>query len=190
MLIHLHNQISEVASIYGVLAEGGKELVVQYKDDPTPDQQAEVEKILASWPLEEARLEQEEQIDQEVKAIEEKGYDTGKGYTIDLSSRGAADLTGAIVLAKEAVGNGYEGPHFILASDGITHSATYEELIQVGVEYGVARNALYVAASQKSLAIQGAKTVEEVRSVNTEDLPWPEELEHLARNSVSKAFGG
>jgi hypothetical protein len=167
MLMHLHNQLSEVASIYGVLAEGGKELVVQYKDDPTPDQQAEVEKILASWPLEEARLEHEEEIDQEVKEIEAKGYDTGKGYTIDLSARGAADLTGAIVLAKEAVDNGYEGPHFILASDGITHSATYEELIQVGVDYGVARNALYVAASQKTMMIREAETVSEVRLIDT-----------------------
>lgn len=168
MLGKLHEQIEEIVPIFGILAEHGRDLVVQYREEPTPEQQSEVDKLVEGWPLQEAQIEQEEKIDQEVKAIEEKGYDTGKGYTIDLSARGAADLTGAIVLAKEAVDNGYEGPHFILASDGITHSATYEELIQVGVEYGVARNALYVAASQKVLSVRDAKTVDEVRSVEIE----------------------
>ena len=167
MLDYLHEQISAVVSIFGVLSEEGKDLVVQYKEDPTPEQKAEVDQLVDDWPLQEAQLEQEENVNQEVKSIEEKGYNTGKGYTIDLSARGASDLTGAIVLANESVKNGYEGPHFVLDSNGITHAATYEELIEVGVEYGAARSALYVAASQKTMMIREAKTIKEVRSIDT-----------------------
>ena len=55
--------------------------------------------------------------------------------------QGVRLINGIIVLANESVKNGYEGPHFVLDSNGITHAATYEELIEV-VEYGAARSAL------------------------------------------------
>ena len=70
-----------------------------------------------------------------------------------------------MVLAKEAVDFGYEGDHYVLDSDGLTQEVSYEELIQMGLQYGTARNALYILASQKTRAVRSAKTVNEVRAV-------------------------
>ena len=98
-----------------------------------------VDEIIEGWPLRDAQLEQEEKIRESVKVIEHEGYDTGKGYKIDLSYKGAADLTGAVVLAKEAVETGYDGEHYVLDSNGLTQSVSYEELIQLGIDYGLAR---------------------------------------------------
>lgn len=165
MLNHLHKQIEQVLPIYGLYQEAEGDISVQYKEEPTPEQLVEVEKLISDWPLEEAKLQQEEQIDNAVKEVEVAGYDTGKGYKIDLSSKGAADLTGAVVLAKEAIFGGYEGDHYILDSEGLTQSVTYEELIEVSLEYGAARNALYILASQQTRTVRSAKTVKEVRSV-------------------------
>lgn len=156
-------ELSSVAPVVGV----DEKYSVSYSQEPNSEQQAAVDEIVQDWPLREAQLEQEEQINGSVKAIEQEGYDTGKGYKIDLSAKGAADLTGAVVLAKEAVAGGYEGDHYILDSDGLTQEVSYEELIQIGLEYGTARNALYVLASQKTRAVRSAKTVNEVRSLDT-----------------------
>ena len=156
--------LQEVAPVGGV-GESGK---VVYDSEPTPEQQAAVDEIIEGWPLREAQLEQEEQINESVKEIEKEGFDTGKGYKIDLSYKGAADLTGAVVLAKEATDFGYEGDHYVLDSNGMTQAVSYEELIQLGLEYGTARNALYVLASQKTRAVREAKTVNEVQSVEVD----------------------
>lgn len=155
-------ELQEVAPVGGVGDDGE----VVYESDPTPEQQTAVNEIIEDWPLREAQLEQEEHINESVKAIEKEGYDTGKGYKIDLSAKGAADLTGAVVLAKEAVEFGYEGEHYILDSDGLTQEVSYEELIQIGMEYGTARNALYVLASQKTRAVRSAKTIDQARAVS------------------------
>ena len=163
-LSELLTELSSVAPVVGV----DEDYSVSYSQDPTPEQQAAVDAIVQDWPLREAQLEQEAKINESVKAIEKEGYDTGKGYKIDLSSKGAADLTGAVVLAKEAVSGGYEGDHYILDSDGLTQEVSYEELIQMGLEYGTARNALYVLASQKTRAVRGAKSVNEVRAVEVD----------------------
>lgn len=157
----LFADLKEVAPVGGVDDEGN----VIFTSEPTPEQQAAVDEIIEGWPLKEAQLEQEERINESVKAVEKEGYDTGKGYKIDLSYRGAADLTGAVVLAKEAIDFGYEGDHYILDSEGLTQEVSYEELIQIGMEYGTARNALYVLASQKTRAVRSAKSVSEVRAV-------------------------
>lgn len=160
-ITELLTEIQKVGPVEGV-DQNGK---VIFSSEPTPEQQTAVDEIIQDWPLREAQLEQEEQINESVKAIEKEGYDTGKGYKIDLSSKGAADLTGAVVLAKEAVDFGYEGDHYVLDSDGLTQEVSYEELIQMGLQYGTARNALYILASQKTRAVRSAKTVNEVRAV-------------------------
>ena len=172
----LYDALSEVAPVLGVLDKRphGGEIVVSYSEEPTAEQKQAVDEIVEDWPLKETQLDEKGKLDDTVRAIESRGYDTGRGFIIDLSSKGSSDLTGSVVLAKEAQTNGYEGDHYILDIEGITHAVTFEELIQIGIEYGAARNALYIAASQKSLVIRGAKTVEEVRSVNTEDLSWQE----------------
>jgi len=168
-LTELHNQVSKVTPIHGILGQQENGIPeVWYDGEPTPEQKAEVDELLLGWPLAEAQLDQQSQLDDSVKEVEARGYTTDKGFIIDLSAKGSADVTGAVVLAKEAIENGYEGDHYILDIDNITHSVTYEELIQIGIEYGAARNALYIAASQKSLMIRGAKTIQEVRLMSTE----------------------
>lgn len=165
----LYDALSEVSPVLSVLDRRyyGKEITVDYSEEPTPEQRKAAEEIVDNWPLTEAQLDQKAELNENVQAIEARGYTTSKGFVIDLSSAGASDLTGAVVLAKEAVENGYDGDHYILDVDGITHAVTYEELIQIGIEYGAARNALYIAASQKTKLIQSAKTVDEVTSVDT-----------------------
>jgi hypothetical protein len=173
-LTELHNQVSKVTPIHGILGQQENGIPeVWYDGEPTPEQKAEVDELLRGWPLAEAQLDQKAELNENVQAIEARGYTTSKGFVIDLSSAGASDLTGAVVLAKEAVENGYEGDHYILDIEGITHAVTYEELIQIGIEYGAARNALYIAASQTTKLIEAAKT--------------PEELEHLALTAVKEA---
>lgn len=169
-ITELLTELQKVGPVDGVDQNGN----VIFSSEPTPEQQAAVDETIQDWPLREAQLDEQGKLDDTVSAAESRGYDTGRGFIIDLSAKGSADLTGSVVLAKEAQTNGYEGDHYILDIEGITHAVTFEELIQIGIEYGTARNALYIAASQKRIVIRGAKTVEEVRSVNAEDLSWQE----------------
>lgn len=168
-ITELYNELSEVAPVSSVLdkRQHGGEIVVSYSEEPTAEQKNAVDEIVEDWPLKETQFDQQNKLDDTVRSVEARGYKTDKGFIIDLSSKGSADLTGSVVLAKEATENGYEGDHYVLDVDGITHAVTYEELIQIGIEYGAARNALYIAASQKSMIIRGAKTIDEVRSVST-----------------------
>ena len=168
MLGHLHEDVSKVVLIDGVSQDADGAITVQYADEPTPEQLIQVTTLIEDWPVELARLEEEAKVDKSVQAIEEQGYDTKRGYRIGLDSKSASDLTGAVVLAKEAILQGYEGNHFILDSEGVTQSVTYEELIETSLEYGAARNALYIVASEKTLMIRAAKTIDEVKSIDTE----------------------
>ena len=168
MLDKLHQEVSEVVAIHGVSEDIDGKITIQYIEAPTQDQLVQVNAIVENWPLELSQLEEKATVDSVVQTIEVNGYDTKKGYKIGLDSKSASDLTGAVVLAKEAVLNGYTGSHFILDTEGETQAVTYEELIEISLEYGAARNALYVAASEKTRMIQSATTVDEVMSIDTE----------------------
>lgn len=168
MLEHLHEDIAKVVLIDGVSQDADGDITVQYIDEPTPEQLIQVNALIKDWPVELARLEEEAKVNGVVQEIEKQGYDTNRGYRIGLDSKSSSDLTGAVVLAKEAILQGYEGSHFILDSEGVTQSVTYEELIEISLEYGAARNALYIVASEKTVMIRAAKTISEVNSIDTE----------------------
>ena len=167
MLEYLHEDISKAVPIDGVSQDADGVITVQYVDEPTPEQLIQVNALIEDWPVELARLEEEAKVDKSVQAIEQQGYDTRRGYRIGLDSKSSSDLTGAVVLAKEAILQGYEGNHFILDSEGVTQSVTYEELIEISLEYGAARNALYIVASEKTVMIRAAKTLSEVKAIDT-----------------------
>lgn len=165
MLIPLHEELAKIAPISVVSENKDGDIEVSYLNEPTAEERSTVDLIIKGWPLEKSKLEAGEEIDEAVKQVEETGFDTGKGYRIDLSTKGSSDLTGSVVLAKETVSRDYDGLHFILDSQGITQSVSYEELIEISIEYGKARNALYILASQKALMIRKAGTIEEVRKI-------------------------
>ena len=165
LLIPLHEELAKIAPISVVSENIDGEINVSYLSEPTAEERSAVDQVVYQWPLEKSKLEADEEIDEAVRQVEEAGFDTGKGYRIDLSTKGSSDLTGSVVLAKETVSRDYDGMHFILDNQGITQSVSYEELIEISIEYGKARNALYILASQKTLRIRQAGTVEEVRKI-------------------------
>ena len=65
----LHKSIANIVPIHGVAGNGDGSYRVDYIDDPTQEQLDQVNSIIESWPLEKAKLEKLEEVDEEWETI-------------------------------------------------------------------------------------------------------------------------
>ncbi len=161
----LHESIANMLPIHGVADNGDGTYRVDYINDPTQEQLDQVNAIIESWPLEKAKLEKLEEVDEEWKTILEAGWETPYGWSLGIDIADVALLNGNFVLAKEAAGMGITDPVFVVDKSGESHAFNLADLTGLMLQYGQARAVLSSQDSAKRTAINNANTIEELNTL-------------------------
>ena len=161
----LHKSIANIVPIHGVAGNGDGTYRVDYIDDPTQEQLDQVNSIIGSWPLEKAKLEKLEEVDEEWKTILEAGWETSYGWSLGIDISDVALLNGNFVLAKEAASLGITDPVFVVDTTGQSHAFNLADLTSLMLQYGQARALLSSQDAAKRTAIKNATTIEELAEI-------------------------
>ena len=161
----LHESIANMLPIHGVADNGDGTYRVDYINDPTQEQLDQVNAIIESWPLEKAKLEKLEEVDEEWKTILEAGWETPYGWSLGIDIADVALLNGNFVLAKEAAGMGITDPVFMVDTTGEAHAFNLTDLTALMLQYGQARALLSSQDAAKRTAINNANTIEELNTL-------------------------
>ena len=164
-LTTLHQSIANIVPIHGVADNGDGTYRVDYIDPPTPEQLDQVNSVIESWPLEKAKLEKLEEVDEEWKTILEAGWETPYGWSLGIDIADVALLNGNFVLAKEAAGMGITDPVFVVDTTGQSHAFNLADLTSLMLQYGQARAVLSSQDATKRTAIKNATTIEELAEI-------------------------
>ena len=156
----LHKSIANIVPIHGVAGNGDGTYRIDYIDDPTQEQLDQVNSIIGSWPLEKAKLEKLEEVDEEWKTILEAGWETSYGWSLGIDISDVALLNGNFVLAKEAASLGITDPVFVVDTTGQSHAFNLADLTSLMLQYGQARALLSSQDATKRTAIKNATTIE------------------------------
>lgn len=161
-LTTLHESIANIVPIHGVADNGDGTYRIDYIEPPTPEQLDQVNSVIESWPLEKAKLEKLEEVDEEWKTILEAGWQTPYGWSLGIDISDVALLNGNFVLAKEAAGMGITDPVFVVDTTGESHAFNLTDLTALMLQYGQARAVLSSQDAAKRTAINNANTIEEL----------------------------
>ena len=156
----LHESIANILPIHGVADNGDGSYRVDYIDNPTQEQLDQVNSIIGSWPLEKAKLEKLEEVDEEWKTILEAGWETSYGWSLGIDVSDVALLNGNFVLAKEAASLGITDPVFVVDTTGQSHAFNLADLTSLMLQYGQARALLSSQDATKRTAIKNTTTIE------------------------------
>jgi hypothetical protein len=161
----LHESIASIVPIHGVVDNGDATYRVDYINDPTQEQLDQVNAIIEFWPVEKAKLEKLEEVDEEWKTILEAGWETPYGWSLGIDIADVALLNGNFVLAKEAAGMGITDPVFMVDTTGEAHAFNLTDLTALMLQYGQARALLSSQDAAKRTAINNANTIEELNTL-------------------------
>tara|TARA_Y100000389_G_scaffold103441_2_gene100333 strand:+ start:16091 stop:16597 length:507 start_codon:yes stop_codon:yes gene_type:complete len=164
-LTTLHESIANIVPIHGVSNNGDGTYRVDYIDDPTQEQSDQVNSIIESWPLEKAKLEKLEEVDEEWKTTLEAGWQTPYGWSLGVDIADVALLNGNFVLAKEAASLGMTNPVFVVDRTGESHEFNLTDLTMLMLQYGQARAVLSSQDAAKRTVINNANTIEELENL-------------------------
>ena len=164
-LTTLHESIDNIVPIHGVADNGDDTYRVDYIDPPTPEQLDQVNSIIESWPLEKAKLEKLEEVDEEWETILETGWETSYGWSLGIDISDVALLNGNFVLAKEAAGMGITDPVFVVSTTGESHAFNLTDLTMLMLQYGQARATLSSQDAAKRTAIKNCTTIEQLNNL-------------------------
>ena len=156
----LHESIANILPIHGVADNGDGSYRVDYIDNPTQEQLDQVNSIIGSWPLEKAKLEKLEEVDEEWKTILEAGWETSYGWSLGIDVSDVALLNGNFVLAKEAASLGITDPVFVVDTTGQSHAFNLADLTSLMLQYGQAIALLSSQDETKRTAIKNTTTIE------------------------------
>ena len=124
----LHKKIAKIIDINGVADNGDGTYGVSYVDSPTQEQLDQVNDIIESWPLEKAKIEKLQEVDEEWKTVLEAGWTTPYGWRLGIDISDIALLNGNFVLAKEAASLGMSSPVFVVDATGESHAFNLTDL--------------------------------------------------------------
>lgn len=164
-LTTLHESIANIVPIHGVADNGDDTYRVDYIDPPTLEQLDQVNSIIESWPLEKAKLEKLEEVDEEWQSILEAGWETPYGWRLGVDISDIALLNGNFVLAKEAASLGMSSPVFVVDATGESHAFNLTDLTMLMLQYGQARAALSSQDAAKRTAIKNCTTIEQLNNL-------------------------
>lgn len=164
-IAHLHKLIEKILPITGVSFDGQSDYTIDYIDQPTSEQLAQVNEIIASWPLEKAKLEKLDDVDKEWQVTLNDGWTTPYGWKMGITTQDVALLNGNFTLAKEAATLGITDPVFVIDTDGESHEFNLQDLTMLMLQYGQARATLSSQDAAKRKAIKNSTTIEELNSL-------------------------
>mgnify|MGYP003152615471 CR=1 FL=1 len=161
----LHESIANILPIHGIAENDDGTYRIDYVEPPTPEQLDQVNSLIESWPLEKAKLEKLEEVDEEWKTILEAGWETAYGWSLGIDVSDVALLNGNFVLAKEAASMGIVDPVFVVDTTGQSHSLDLADLTGLMLQYGQARAVFSSQDAAKRTTIKNANTIEELNNL-------------------------
>lgn len=164
-LTDLHKKIYSILPINGVFENIDNTYTVDYLHSPTEEQLSQINSIIQSWPLEKAKLEKLELLDDEWKTTLSNGWTTPYGWKLGLDIQDVALLNGNFTLAKEAANLGVTDPVFVIDTDGEAHEFNLQDLTLLMLQYGQARALLSSQDAAKRKAIKNATTIEDLNNL-------------------------
>jgi hypothetical protein len=162
MLDILTAQINAVVPISGLSADGDDIFDILYITPPTEEQQAQVDALIAGWPLARAKLFKLQQIDAAWAQTVKAGWESPDGWKLGIDISDVTLLTGAFMLAKEAANMGIDAPVTITDMKGNAHSLNLAEITVLMLAYGQARAAISAADAARRRATNNATAIEEL----------------------------
>ena len=165
MLDVLHNLINSITPIVGIGDNEDGTYVVDYIEIPTENQLSQINSVIESWPLEKAKLEKLETVDNEWQNTLNNGWTTPYGWKLGITTQDVALLNGNFTLAKEASNLGITDHIFVIDTDGESHEFNLQDLTMLMLQYGQARAALSSQDAAKRKAINNATTLEELNNL-------------------------
>jgi S-adenosylmethionine synthetase len=167
MLNILLNKISNIIPVLTVI-EADSIITVKYLKDNNPSSQQlqQIENIIASWPLDKAKIEKLKQLDQLWTQTVKSGWTTQAGYKLGIDIQDITLLTGAFILAKEANNIGLTDPSYIVDTEGNSHGLSLLEFTQLMLQYGQARATLSNSYAVLKQSINESTTLEELNAIN------------------------
>lgn len=167
MLSILHKKINNIVEIIGLDELPNNGFNIQYKNpsELTSDQIVQIGIILQSWPLDQAKLNKIELLDNKWKNQVEAGFDTIYGWKLGLTNNDVTLLTGAFLLAKEASNMGLSSEAVIMDTEGVSHNIQVEDLTMLMLQYGQYRSSLSSSYSSTKQLIENCTSIQQVENI-------------------------
>lgn len=165
MLHILHQEINNIVNIHGIAENTDGSYRIDYIDNPSLEQSAQIEKIIDNWPLQKAKILKLEELDSFWKSRIAEGWISPYGWKLGLDTSDIALLNGVFTLTKEATSLGLSSIASIVDTDGLSHEISLNDLTILMVQYGQARAALSSEYSQKSNRIKSALSIDELNEI-------------------------
>lgn len=167
-IAELHNKINGIIPIHGIGFNSDNTYRIDYKDENslTTNQIQQINTIIDNWPLECAKMDKLDILDQEWQVILNHGWTTPYGWKMGITTQDVALLNGNFTLAKEAATLGITDPIFIIDTDGESHEFNLQDLTMLMLQYGQARAMLSSQDAAKRKAIKNTTTVEELNNID------------------------
>jgi hypothetical protein len=167
MLNILHNKINNIVPILSVEKISDTNFIVQYTEpnSVTNEQLILVNNIINSWPLDEAKLNKLQLLDNKWNNQLGEGFLTPYGWRLGLQNSDVTLLTGAFLLAKEAANMNLSQDATIVDLSGISHTLSIYNFTVLMLEYGQYRSELSSNYAATKKAIEEAQSFEELNNI-------------------------
>lgn len=165
MLTELHKKINNIVPIHGLSTSENGNIVVNYINIPTLEQEELVNIALNNFPLDVAKSNRLLEIDEDWKTTVKNGWETPSGWRLGIDTQDITLLTGLFMLAKEASSLGINDPVTIIDIDGQSHNLNLLELTNLMLQYGAARATLSTQYANRRNLVNQATTIEELENI-------------------------
>ena len=166
MLNILFDKIKNVIPIKTII-DNGSTIDIEYStNQPSEEQLHQINDIIASWPLDKAKLEKLQQLDKFWNQTVKTGWTTQAGYKLGIDIQDITLLTGAFTLAKEANNIGLTDLSYIVDTEGNSHGLSLPEFTQLMLQYGQARATLSNSYAALKQSINESTSIEELNAIN------------------------
>lgn len=165
MLGELHKRVNQIVPINGLSVMDNGSITVSYVDIPSPEQEVAVSAVLATAPLENAKLCKLAEIEKEWKDTMKAGWTTPYGWTVGMDTQDITLLTGLFMLAKEAASLGITDPVNVIDTAGQPHSLTLAELTGLMLQYGNHRAGLSNTYAERRNLVNIATSIEDLEEI-------------------------
>jgi hypothetical protein len=165
MLSYLDKKINEIIPINGLILLDDGSITINFIEEPTSEQQNQINNLINSWPLDSAKISKLEQVENEWKTTVSNGWETQNGWKLGIDIQDVTLLTGAFMLSKEAAALGINDPVHIIDMSGESHSLNLQELTTLMLQYGNARSQLSSQYANRVKSVKEATSIEQLESI-------------------------
>jgi hypothetical protein len=167
MLNILLKKLQDIIPIKAIV-ERNSTIDLEYLENNTPSesQLLQISNIIDAWPLDKAKLEKINLLDESWKVKLKTGWQTPDGYRLGIDISDVALLSGAFTLAKEASLIGMNDPVSIVDLEGNSHPLSLQQLTVLMLQYGQARATMSNSYATIKKFILESQSEEEVEAIN------------------------